>query len=196
VNSVTPFRITVCGIDELSGHCKTGASHVLSILDPDHPVPEAFGRFGEHAKLELRFHDVIEEDPGMVPPREPDVARILAFGRSLAAEPPDTAHLLIHCHAGISRSTAAMALTLAQERPTLSAREIMREIVRMRPKAWPNLRVIEIGDAMLGRNGEIVAAAAMVYRLQLESRPQLAEFMTLGRRSREVAAADVTSGPG
>src|SRR3954454_14664570 len=85
VNSVTPFRITVCGIDELSDHCKTGASHVLSILDPDHPVPEAFGRFGEHAKPELRFHDVIGEDPGMVLPRQADVARILAFGRSLAA---------------------------------------------------------------------------------------------------------------
>jgi predicted protein tyrosine phosphatase len=85
VNSIAPFRITVCGIDELSGHCKTGASHVLSILDPDHPVPEAFGRFGEHAKLGLRFHDVIGEDPGMVLPRQADVARILAFGRSLAA---------------------------------------------------------------------------------------------------------------
>jgi hypothetical protein len=36
---------------------------VLSILDPDWPVPEAFGSFGEHKKLELRFHDVIEGKP-------------------------------------------------------------------------------------------------------------------------------------
>ena len=85
MNSIAPFKITVCGIDELSGHCTTGASHVRSILDPDHPVPEALGRFGEHAKLALRFQDIINEDPGMVPPREADVARILAFGRSLAA---------------------------------------------------------------------------------------------------------------
>src|SRR5690242_16119889 len=46
VTRVIPFRITVCGIEELAGHCETGASYVLSILDPDHPVPEAFGRFG------------------------------------------------------------------------------------------------------------------------------------------------------
>lgn len=46
-----------------------GASHVLWILDPDWLVPEAFGSFGEHEKLELRFHDIIEDIPGMLPPR-------------------------------------------------------------------------------------------------------------------------------
>jgi len=188
VKTIAPFRITVCGIDELAGHCGTGASHVLSILDPDWPVPEAFGSFGEHRKLELRFHDVIEEDAGMVPPGQEDVARLLSFGRNLMEEPPDDAHLLIHCHAGISRSTASMALILAQALPAVSASEIMQEVLRVRPKAWPNLRIIEIGDAMLDRNGEIVAAATEAYRVQLETRPHLAEFMILGRRGREVAA--------
>ena len=65
MGTIAPLNITVCGLDELAAHCETGASHVLSILDPDHPVPEAFGRFGEHEKLELRFHDVIEADRGM-----------------------------------------------------------------------------------------------------------------------------------
>ena len=54
METIAPFRISVCGIEELTGHCETGVSHVLSILDPDWPVPEAFGAFGEHAKLELR----------------------------------------------------------------------------------------------------------------------------------------------
>jgi predicted protein tyrosine phosphatase len=121
---VTPFRITICGIDELAGHSETGASHVLSILDPDWPVPEAFGTFGGREKLELRFHDVIEEDAGMVPPSEDGVARLLAFGRNLMAEPRNDAHLLVHCHAGISRSTASMALVLAQAVPAVSAGEV------------------------------------------------------------------------
>jgi len=59
-NTLAPFRISVCGIEELTGHCEVGVSHVLSILDPDWPVPEAFGAFGEHSRLELRFHDVID----------------------------------------------------------------------------------------------------------------------------------------
>jgi predicted protein tyrosine phosphatase len=186
---IAPFRISICGIEELTGHCETGASHVLSILDPGWPVPEAFGAFGEHERLELRFHDVIEEIAGMVPPQPENVARILAFGRDLVAEPPENAHLLVHCHVGISRSTAAMALILAQALPHLPARDVLAEILRVRPKAWPNLRIIEMGDAMLGRGGELVSAAHEIYRLQLEIRPHLAELMTQGGRGREVAAA-------
>jgi hypothetical protein len=70
MDTIAPFRITVCGIEELTDHRETGASHVLSILDPDRPVAEAFGSFGEHKKLELRFHDVIEEEAGRAPSAE------------------------------------------------------------------------------------------------------------------------------
>lgn len=188
MDTIAPFRVTVCGIEELAGHCGAGVSHVLSILDPDWPVPEAFGSFGEHEKLELRFHDAIEDAPDMTPPREEHVAQLLAFGRDLMAEPPADAHLLVHCHAGISRSTAAMALILAQGLPDLPACEILGEVLRIRPKAWPNLRMIEIGDSMLARNGAMIAAAHQIYRLQLERRPHLAELMIEGSRGQEVAA--------
>jgi len=50
-----PFKITVCGIEELTAHCKARVSHVVSILEPDWPVPSAFGAYGEHQRLELRF---------------------------------------------------------------------------------------------------------------------------------------------
>jgi hypothetical protein len=60
-----PFRTTICGIDELGDHCELGVTHVLSILDPDAPEPPVFGSFGEHSRIELRFHDVIEERLGL-----------------------------------------------------------------------------------------------------------------------------------
>ena len=195
METAAPFGITVCGIEELAGHCEAGVSHVLSILDPGWPVPEAFGGYGEHARLELRFHDVIEEVPGMVAPNQEHVARLLAFGRDLAAEPPGAARLLVHCHMGVSRSTASAALVLAQALPDRPGGEVFREIMRVRPQAWPNLRLLEIGDAMLTRGGGLVAAAAEVYRRQLEARPQLADAMIRGGRGREVAAAR-TAGPG
>jgi predicted protein tyrosine phosphatase len=188
MSSIAPFGISVCGIEEIAGHCETGVSHVLSILDPEWPVPEAFGSFGEHARLELRFHDVIEERPGVVPPRPEDVAAILGFGRNLQTEAAP--RLLVHCHAGISRSTAAMALILAQAQPMLPAAEILQGILAIREKAWPNLRILEMGDAMLGRGGTLVAAAAPIYRHQLRLRPHLAEVFRRDGRGREVDAAE------
>ena len=35
MDSIAPFKIRVCGIDELAGHCDAGVSHILSILDPN-----------------------------------------------------------------------------------------------------------------------------------------------------------------
>ncbi len=189
ITAMLPFAVTVCGIEELAGHCSTGASHVLSILDPATPVPEAFGTFGEHEKLELRFDDIIDTTPGLQVPQPQDVERILAFGRDLLAEPRPTAHLLVHCHAGISRSTASMALIIAQALADQSAATILGMVHGIREKAWPNLRIIEIGDAMLGRGGSLIEATHALHRLQLERRPHLADLMEQGGRGREVAAA-------
>jgi predicted protein tyrosine phosphatase len=187
---LVPFKLTVCGIEELAGHCEVGVSHVLSILDPGHPEPPALGSFGEHRRLELRFHDIIEDTPGMAPPTEETVATVLGFGRDLLREPPSQGHLLVHCHAGISRSTASMMLILAQARPDLSARDILSHIVSIRPRAWPNLRILEFGDAMLGRKGELVAAAHERYRVVVQQRPEWKQFMLESGRAREVPKDD------
>lgn len=181
-----PFAITVCGVEELYGHCDIGVSHVLSILDPGTPRPDAFGDYGEHERLEMRFHDVIEEAPLRPAPQPEHVERLLAFGRDLLAEPAPSAHLLVHCWAGVSRSTAAMTLLLAQARPDRSAEEALAEVVRIRPIAWPNLRMIEIGDAMLGRGGDLVRAAHARYAAVLEHQPFRAQQMMAAGRAREI----------
>jgi predicted protein tyrosine phosphatase len=174
---IAPFDIDVCGLDELCGYCSMGVTHVLSILDPDWPAPEVFAAFGEHAHLELRVDDVIDEVPGKVVPR------------TLPAERSARARLLVHCHAGVSRSTASMVLILAQALPALPATAIVREVLRIRPQAWPNLRIIEMGDALLGRHGEIVAATHVAYAAQLEREPDRVEELLQYGRGREIAAA-------
>lgn len=186
VDTLVPFGISVCGIEELTAHCNVGVSHVLSILDPDWPVPQAFGTFSEHTKLELRFHDVIEEHcRNAVTPQREHALEVLAFGRRLGVG----AHLLVHCHAGVSRSTASMALILAQACPDVSGARVFGEVLRIRPQAWPNLRVVEFGDDALGRRGELVSAVAEVYRRQLENRLYSAEEMRLSGRAREIVTA-------
>jgi predicted protein tyrosine phosphatase len=161
-NELVPFQVTICGIDELAGHCAGGVTHVLSILDPGWPEPEPLSIFDLNRRLKLRFHDVIEPHPGWIAPERWDVELLLAFGRDLVAS--RQTHLLIHC-------------------------EVLQEIVRLRPRAWPNLRILELGDEILGRSGEIVEAARAHYRRALEREPWLAEAMIEGGRGREVAAA-------
>lgn len=180
------FRVTICGIAELGEHGAAGVTHVLSILDPEWPDPSAFDAFLPHRRLALRFHDIIEPLPDRLPPSRRDVEQLLAFGRELGERSPS--HILVHCHAGVSRSTAAAALILAQAFPDRPAADALAAVVQLRPHAWPNLRLLEFGDELLGRNGEIVRAAAQVYRRTLERDPLWQEAMIDGGRGREVIA--------
>jgi predicted protein tyrosine phosphatase len=191
-SSIAPFRVTICGIPELDEHSAAGVTHVLSILDPDWPDPPAFAEFSPHRRLALRFHDIIEPTPDRLLPTRDDVERLLAFGRELGK--PAGSHLLVHCHAGVSRSTAAAALILAQANPERPARAVLDAVAQIRPRAWPNLRILEFGDALLGRDGEIVAAVGAIYRRVLDREPFLQDAMIDGGRAREVVAA--LSSPG
>ena len=183
------FQITTCGVEGLSEHSGTNISHVLSILDPGAPQPKALSSFAIHCRLELRFHDIIMPQCGGVPPDARHINQVLAFGRQVI-EAGNTAHLLIHCLAGQSRSTAAAALCLAQACPIRSAYEVLGEVVRRNPRAWPNLLMLELGDEALGRQGELIAAAAALYRRAIDANPSLGDHMKRHGRDREVALAE------
>jgi predicted protein tyrosine phosphatase len=183
-----PFKIRVCGFAELRTHCRARVSHVLSILDPGSPIPEELAFFSRHQRLELRFHDIIADLPDMEPPRPTHIRRLLTLGHELGAARSANPHLLIHCHAGFSRSPAVLALLLAQAQPSLAAERLAAEVLRIRPNAWPNLRIIELGDSMLHRRGELVEAASWIYRYRLAHEPGLADMISENGRAREIAA--------
>ncbi|MDQ2804807.1 MAG: hypothetical protein M3Y41_19825 [Pseudomonadota bacterium] len=72
---------------------------------------------------------------------------------------------------------------------------VLMLVHNIREKAWPNLCLIKFGDAMLGRIGALVEATHALYRRPIERRAHLAEFMELGGREREVAAARGSAAP-
>jgi predicted protein tyrosine phosphatase len=185
-NRATP-RITICGILELGEHSAAGVTHVLSILGPNGHDPPELAEFAPHRRLVLRFHDVIEPLPDQIAPTRADVERLLVFGR-VVGETPD-AHLLVHCRAGVSRSTAAATLIMMQANPELPASAALEAVAALRPRAWPNLLMLEFGDAVLGRNGEIVAAVGAIYRHVLARDPEFGEQMINADRRREVSVA-------
>ena len=187
--------LTVCGLEELGQHSDRAVTHVLSILDPDCPDPDAFRAYDAHHRTVLRFHDIIEPIPEQILPEPADVEAILAFGRVLGEEAAarNEGHLLVHCHAGISRSTAAMAMLLAQVHPDEDEREIFARLLRLRPQAWPNSRMIDFADDLLARNGRLNAALGRLYRQQLARRPDLAETMRYHRRGHEIDMAEASA---
>jgi predicted protein tyrosine phosphatase len=179
--------LTVCGLEELGDHSARGVTHVLSILDPEWAEPETFTAYDSHTRITLRFHDAIEPGPGVVLPEMADVETILTFGQDVDAS--DGEHLLVHCHAGISRSTAAMLMMLVQSDPSQDEDDIVERLRRIRPQAWPNSRMIDFADELLARDGRLSAAVGRLYAHRLAERPELAEIMARLGRGREVAIA-------
>lgn len=155
-----PYRLTICGIEELDSFARVGVSHVLSILGPQQPVPPVFERFRPHRRTTLRFDDVVVPVEGHAQPARPHVEAILALGRDLAAGEPQ--HLLVHCMAGVSRSTAAAAILMAQANPGREA-AVFGEFAELRPRAWPNSRMIGFADELLGCGGAMSAALQRYY---------------------------------
>jgi predicted protein tyrosine phosphatase len=188
---ISVSMLTVCGLEELTLHGSCGVTHVLSILDPDYPESEAFHAYDRHHRTILRFHDAIEPAANIVLPEQHDVEGILTFGRSLATatnidvEP----HLLVHCHAGISRSTAAMAMLMAQLDTDQAEDEIFGRLVELRPKAWPNSRMIGFADRLLARKGRLIEALGRLYKRQVSAFPKIELFMRENGRANEVEMA-------
>jgi len=156
-----PFALSVCGKDEIDNFALRAVTHLLSIEDPGtvKTTPPWFK--GVHRQI--HFHDV--ESPyearlmkATMATRD-QVAEILDFGEDCRkASLCRPVHLLIHCYAGASRSTAACYVIVAQTLGSGSAEAALDFLLRIRPQALPNSLVVEHADQLLARDGELVQA--------------------------------------
>ena len=87
-------------------------SHVLSLLSGITPFPDTPAGIDPRNHIKLKLADIAEPQEGMVHPGEDHVREVIAFAQRWAAETGGTRPILVHCFAGISRSTAS-ALTIA-----------------------------------------------------------------------------------
>lgn len=180
---LVPYRITICGIEELCDYSGAGVTHVLTILDPEHPDLLAFRDYGPHRRTVWRFHDTIREREDNAHPTAETVMEILDFGRD--SRFMDIDHLLIHCHMGISRSTATAAILLTQHNPGRED-EAFAHLWDIRPKSWPNSRMIALADALMGRNGTLVTAMQDHHARVALAYPEFADLLRQGERAHEV----------
>ncbi|MGH6762505.1 MAG: tyrosine phosphatase family protein [Phyllobacterium sp.] len=180
--------LTICGIEELPAHNKRAVTNVLTILDPGRDDPEAFLAFEPHERTILRFHDIIAPEDNRTLPQQDHMDQILRFG-SINSTSGKGGHLLVHCHMGISRSTAAMLTLMAQGNPNASAEALFQRLAEIRPQAWPNSLMVRFADDMLGYKGELVEELGRHYGRQLEKNPLYREWMAKLGRGQEVEMA-------
>ncbi len=128
-------------------------SHLITLLDPadDMPTPD---EVPGHRHLKLGLHDIAVAQPDFVAPDEMHVRELIAFAKGWDRSQP----MLIHCWAGISRSTAS-AFTIACMLNEPGREHDIARLLRARAAhAQPNLRIVAIADALLSRGGNMVEA--------------------------------------
>ena len=168
-----PSRLTikVGGLYSIDADIPTfRPTHLLGILDPLTPDPLAYRHDPAHRlALVLRFRDVDAADPEG--PGGHHVAAIIDFAdRAVTASRKQEVRLLIHCHAGISRSTASAYIALVRDRGIDRAPEAFAELLRVTAQPWPNRSLVELADRQLAAEGRLLAPldayrAANLHRL-------------------------------
>lgn len=127
-----PFEdLTICAKHQVRKTVKRfEATHLISLVDPGDRMPRPH-RIARGNQLVLQFDDV--DDPALpdAPQRE-HLDRALSWVDRL----PETARLVVHCTAGVSRSTALAYALLCQKLP---GEDAMAHVLNVRPEARPNL---------------------------------------------------------
>ena len=131
---------------------------LLTLLSPDTDVA-ALAALTPQRRLHLTFHVIVEARDGLILPSGEMIAAMLDFSRARTGG----TSLLIHCWAGISRSSAAAYILACDDHPGREG-ELASALRASAPFATPNRLMVALADDLLGRNGAMVDAIARIGR--------------------------------
>jgi predicted protein tyrosine phosphatase len=153
-------RIHVCSIFRIADVAKaTGARTLVTLINREIRVDRPPAIVPER-HLFVGISDITSEMEGHVLPGEEHVASLLDFVHLWDREEP----LLIHCFAGISRSTAAAYISACALSPHLCEEEMAQRLRRASPTATPNARLVALADNLLRRRGRMITAIERIGR--------------------------------
>jgi predicted protein tyrosine phosphatase len=150
--------IHVCSLARLHATVdETKARHIVTLLRqtdrverPSHIAPE------NH--LVLAVDDIAVSMDGYTVPAAEHVKQLIDFvGHWDRAAP-----MVVHCYAGISRSTAAAFTAACMLNPDRDEQQIAWEIRRASRTAQPNAAIVSIADRLLKRQGRMVRAVETI----------------------------------
>jgi predicted protein tyrosine phosphatase len=138
---------------------RSNASHLLTCLQ-DEILVDTPRLISPERHLRLHIHDISMPITGCIHPGEEHVSRLIDFAHEWGGRGP----MVVHCWAGISRSTAAAYTALCAINPEASEELIAVRLRDASPTAYPNRLIIQLADAALGRNGRMVRAIERIGR--------------------------------
>ncbi len=162
--------IHVCALSKLHENiAQTGASHLISLIghkiDMERPMCIEL-----HNYLRVKVSDIVPDSDGSqtlehqrdghILPEHTHVHDIINFVQKWDRQSP----LLIHCYAGVSRSTAAAYISMMVLRPDLDEMKLARELRILSPTATPNPHIVALADNIMGRKGRMIAAIQSIGR--------------------------------
>ena len=144
---VTPLRLLPQVLAERA------PSHLITLLSPAELIDTPAG-FDPRRHLRLGMHDIALPEPGFVAPDGRMVEQVLRFAQGWDAQAP----LVVHCWAGISRSTASAFAIACERNPHADELGIALAMRRASPSAFPNRRIVALADDILDRRGRMLEA--------------------------------------
>jgi len=150
--------IHVCSLARLHATVdETGARHLVTLLRLTDRV-ERPAQVAPQNHLVLSIDDICEPMEGCTAPDEKHVARLIEFAGSWDRAAP----MVVHCFAGISRSTAGAFVAACALNPARDESEIAQAIRAASTTAQPNARIVSIADRLLVREGRMVRALEQI----------------------------------
>ena len=152
--------IIVCGLSRAQEQIDLhNAQSVIGILGPESAHPTYRG-IAQTRHLKLTFNDINEVAIGMKAASADDVDLLLNFISAWDKNHP----MIIHCWAGISRSTASAFAALCLLQPLEDEMILAQKLRLASPSATPNRLITKYVDDRLGRNGRMLRAVESIGR--------------------------------
>jgi predicted protein tyrosine phosphatase len=161
--------IHVCSLARLHETVdETGARHVVTLLRDSHLVQRP-ACVPPHNHLIIGVDDIVAPIEGYTHPADEHVIRLIEFVQAWDRK----SALVMHCYAGISRSTAAAFVAACALNPNRSELKIAQAIRDGSATANPNIRLVALADRILARNGRMIGAIEAIGagRMATEGRP-------------------------